>query len=231
MNFTSRLTKGETIAALAWIPVHIVALPELLGMLCRSGRMAVPTANLVLYAAGAVYMLALLGRFLRREFDPLCERLPFCLLQVAGSYLATIFFNALFVAALLLLSGEEAVMNPNNQAVTGLAARSPGAIKAAGIFLAPLVEELMFRAGIFGTIRRKNRVLAYIVSMLAFGIYHVWAYLPGNPVYLLFILQYLPASWLLCRCYERTNTIWTPIFLHMLINAVSMTVVERLPAI
>ena len=67
--------------------------------------------------------------------------------------------------------------------------------------------------------------------MLAFGIYHIWAYLPGNPVYLLFILQYLPASWLLCRCYERTNTIWTPIFLHMLINAVSMTVVERLPAI
>ena len=231
MNFTSRLTKGETIAALAWIPVHIIALPDILGMMSRNGRFGVTTANLVLYAAGAVYMLALLGRFLRREFDPLCDRPFFCLLQVAGSYVAMLFFNAAFAAILMLISGEEIIANPNNQAVTGLAETSPGIIKATGIFLAPIVEELMFRAGIFGTIRRKNRVLAYIVSMLAFGIYHVWAYLPENPLYLLFIIQYLPVSWLLCRCYEKTNTIWTPIFMHMLVNAVSMTAIEKLASI
>lgn len=231
MNFTSRLSKGETIAALVWIPVHIAILPWLLGFVCRSGRMDVSEGNLVLYATGAVYMLALLGRFLRRDFDPLCERPFFCLLQVAGSYIATIFFNALFIAVLLLLSGKDAVLNPNNEAITGLATDSPGIIKATGIFLAPIVEELMFRAGLFGAVRRKNRILAYIVSMLAFGIYHVWSYIPQNPLYLLFIIQYLPASWLLCRCYERTNTIWTPIFLHMLINAVSMTAIERLASI
>ena len=231
MNFTSRLTKGETIAALAWIPVHIVALPELLGVLCRSGRIDVTAANLILYAAGAVYMLAFLGRFLRREFDPLCDRPFYCILQVAGSYLAMVAFNALFAALLLLLSGEEIVMNPNNETVSGLAAESPGIIKAVGIFLAPIVEELMFRAGIFGAIRKKNRILAYIVSMLAFGIYHIWAYLLQNPLYVLFIIQYLPVSWLLCRCYERTNTIWTPIFLHMLVNAVSMAAIERLAAL
>ena len=231
MNFTSRLTKGETIAALVWIPVHIIVLPNILGLLNRAGRIDVTTANLVLYAAGMLYMLILLGRFLRREFDPLCDRPFFCLLQVAGSYVAMLFFNAAFAAILLLISGEEIVANPNNQAVTGLAESSPGIINATGIFLAPIVEELMFRAGIFGTIRRKNRVLAYIVSMLAFGIYHVWAYLPENPVYLLFIIQYLPVSWLLCRCYEKTNTIWTPIFLHMLVNAVSMAAIEKLAAI
>ncbi len=231
MNFTSRLTKGETIAALAWIPVHIVALPELLGLLCRFGRMDVTAANLLLYATGAVYMLAFLGRFLRREFDPLCDRPFYCILQVAGSYLAMVAFNALFAALLLLLSGEEIVMNPNNEAVSGLAAESPGVIKAVGIFLAPIVEELMFRAGIFGAIRKKSRILAYIVSMLAFGIYHIWAYLLQNPLYVLFIIQYLPVSWLLCRCYERTNTIWTPIFLHMLVNAVSMAAIERLAAL
>ena len=231
MNFTSRLTKGETIAALVWIPMHIIALPNILGLLNRAGRIDVSTANLVLYAAGMLYMLIVLGRFLRREFDPLCDRPFFCLLQVAGSYVAMLFFNAAFAAILLLISGEEIVANPNNQAVTGLAESNPGIINATGIFLAPIVEELMFRAGIFGTIRRKNRVLAYIVSMLAFGIYHVWAYLPENPLYLLFIIQYLPVSWLLCRCYEKTNTIWTPIFLHMLVNAVSMAAIEKLAAI
>ena len=231
MNFTSSLTKRETIAALVWIPVHIVLLPLLLGVLFNAGRMDESTANLVLYAAGTVYMLVFLGRFLRREFDPLCDRPLYCILQVFGSYLAMIAFNALFAAALLLLSGEEIVMNPNNEAVSGLAAESPGIIKAVGIFLAPIVEELMFRAGVFGTIRKKRRVLAYIVSMLAFGIYHVWAYLMLNPLYVLFIIQYLPVSWLLCRCYERTNTIWTPIFMHMLVNAVSMAAIERLAAL
>ena len=231
MNFTSRLTKGETIAALVWIPVHIIVLPNILGLLNRAGRIDVTTANLVLYAAGMLYMLILLGRFLRREFDPLCDRPFFCLLQVAGSYVAMLFFNAAFAAVLLLISGEDIIANPNNQAVTGLAESSPGIINATGIFLAPVVEEMMFRAGIFGTIRRKKRVLAYIVSMLAFGIYHVWAYLPENPLYLLFIIQYLPVSWLLCRCYEKTNTIWTPVFLHMLINAVSMAAIEKLAAI
>ena len=231
MNFTSRLTKGETIAALVWIPVHIIILPNILGLLNRAGRIDVTTANLVLYAAGMLYMFILLGRFLRREFDPLCDRPFFCLLQVAGSYVAMLFFNAAFAAILLLISGEDIIANPNNQAVTGLAESSPGIINATGIFLAPVVEEMMFRAGIFGTIRRKKRVLAYIVSMLAFGIYHVWAYLPENPLYLLFIIQYLPVSWLLCRCYEKTNTIWTPVFLHMLINAVSMAAIEKLAAI
>lgn len=231
MNFTDRLTKGETAAALIWIPAHIVFLPLILRLLCAAGYLEVTAANFILYAAGAVYMFVLLGRFLRREFDPLCERPFFCLLQVVGSYVAVLFFNALFAGLLLLVSGEGMAANPNNEAVTGLAAESPGIIKAVGIFLAPIVEELMFRAGLFGAVRRKNRILAYIVSMLAFGIYHIWSYLPQNPLYILFVIQYLPVSWLLCRCYERTDTIWTPIFLHMLINAVSMTAIERLSSI
>ncbi len=231
MNFTGRLKKGETFAALAWIPVHILLLPWLLRFACRDGRMDISTANLVLYAAGTLYMLVMMGRFLRRQFDPLCDRFFFCLLQVAGSYLAVIAFNAAFATILVLISGGDIIANPNNQAVTGLAEESPGIISATGIFLAPIVEELMFRAGVFGAIRGRNRALAYIVSMLAFGIYHVWSYLPEDPLYILFVVQYLPVSWLLCRCYEKTDTIWTPIFLHMLINAVSMTVTERMAAI
>ena len=231
MNFTSRLTQKETIAALAWIPMHILIIPWLLRFACRDGMLDIPAANLVLYVAGTLYMLVMLGRFLRSEFDPLCDRFFFCLLQVAGSYVAMIAFNAAFASILVLISGEDIIANPNNQAVTGLAEASPGIIRATGIFLAPIVEEMMFRAGIFGAIHKRSRVLAYIVSMLAFGIYHVWSYLPENPLYIIFIVQYLPVSWLLCRCYEKTDTVWTPVFLHMLINAVSMTVVERLAAI
>ena len=38
----------------------------------------------------------------------------------------------------------------------------------------------------------------------------------------LYIVQYLPVSYLLVRCYERTDSIWCSIFLHMIINGVSL---------
>lgn len=45
------------------------------------------------------------------------------------------------------------------------------------------------------------------------------------------MIQYLPISFLLCRCYERSSTIWTPIFLHMTVNAVSISVLGKLGAL
>ena len=39
---------------------------------------------------------------------------------------------------------------------------------------------------------------------------------------LLYALQYVPISYLLCRCYERTNSVWGNILLHMLVNFISL---------
>ncbi len=36
---------------------------------------------------------------------------------------------------------------------------------------------------------------------------------------LIFLIQYIPVSFVLTWCYERSGSIWVPIFLHMLINA------------
>ena len=48
---------------------------------------------------------------------------------------------------------------------------------------------------------------------------------------LLYALQYVPVSYLLCRIYERTNSIWGSILLHMFSNFVALhalTALERL---
>ena len=42
------------------------------------------------------------------------------------------------------------------------------------------------------------------------------------------LLQYLPVSWLLCRCYERCNSIWGSIFFHMLVNGVAVSTISFL---
>ena len=86
----------------------------------------------------------------------------------------------------------------------------------------------MFRAGIFGTLRRYNRWAAYIAATLVFSAYHVYAYALQDSTYWLYIIQYIPVSFLLCRVYERTNTIWSSIFFHMLVNWVSMNALQML---
>ena len=67
-----------------------------------------------------------------------------------------------------------------------------------------------------------------MASMLLFSVYHVWSYAMYEPSAWIYVIQYLPISWLLCRCYERCNTIWASIFLHMLINGISMQALQML---
>ena len=72
-EFTSRLSNWECFGALIWLPVHLGVLPLLMSLLIAAGYIDATNANFICYAAGAVYMLLALGRYLRREFDPLLD--------------------------------------------------------------------------------------------------------------------------------------------------------------
>ncbi len=219
LDFTSHMTRGETIAALTYLPVHVAALPIILNLIMLQGWIGEATANFLCYAVGVVYMLCFEWKFLRREFDPLCDGIMRCVLQICICYGLMLICNLCVNGALLMLLPDE---NPNNVALVDMAGAEYGKIFAMAVFLAPLVEELIFRAGIFGAIRQRSRLLAYVVSMLAFSVYHIWGYAVSDPIYWLYIVQYIPVSYLLCRCYERSNSIWSSIFLHMVINGISL---------
>ena len=103
-----------------------------------------------------------------------------------------------------------------------------GKASALAVFLAPLVEEPIFRGGIFGLLYERSRFAAYIVSMLLFSLAHVLGYAIADPVYWIYLLQYLPASWMLCRTYERCRSIWGSILLHMMINGISVLTIQAL---
>ena len=97
-------------------------------------------------------------------------------------------------------------------------------IIVAAVLLAPIVEETLFRGALFGTLRGRNRLLAYAVSALAFAVYHMWQYFIAGFEWqmLLFLLQYIPPSIALCWCYEKSGSIWAPITLHALVNFMSI---------
>ena len=225
--FSSSLSGRELICALLWLPMHVLILPRILLMLMENGTLSESQANFLIYACGALYIVLTCFSFLRRDFDPLCERPLFCLGQITLSYCLMMAFNLLVSGLLSLivsLFGGRMISNLNNEAIVSLALQDTGPMTAMAVFLAPITEEVIFRGAIFGFFRHWNRFFAYVLSMVLFSCYHIWGYALADPTYWIFILQYLPAAFLLCRCYERTDSIWCSIFFHMLVNLIAMRV-------
>ncbi len=225
IEFNSALTKKEALAALLYLPVHMFLLPTVMAALVNKGMIGEAWANLIVYIIGVLYILAFCWKFLRRDFDPFIDQFGHCVLQVCICYGLMLVLN---FAVNLLLFQLDPLENPNNAAIMDLASVEFGKTAALAVFMAPILEEIMFRAGIFGMLRKHSRIAAYIVSILAFSAYHVWGYTIGNPGYWIYIVQYIPVSYLLCRCYEKCGSIWGSISLHMVINAISVNMMHTL---
>jgi len=222
---TSRMTRRETLLALLYLPIHAIGLPLLASFLVLRGVLTPSWANLLVYAIGAAVIVAVLFGFLRRDFDTLCDNTLMTVVVILQDYALAICSS---IAVSMLFEALGLTQNENNDAIYEMAASEFGPIAAAGAILAPIVEECIFRGAIFGTLRRRSRALAYIVSALLFSLYHVWQAALYDPTQLWYLLQYIPASLILARCYERCDSIWGVIFLHMLNNGLPLLAVAYL---
>lgn len=222
--FENRMTRTQTALGWLYLPVHIVLLPVLLGLYAASARggLSGTEINLIYYGAGLVFSLTVMLRFLRAGFDLLLDRPGRCILAAALALCADYALSTL-AALLLLLALPGGGGDPNSAAVALLAEQNFGAVRALALFIAPIVEETLFRGVVFGSLRAGSRALAYAASTLLFSLYHVWQYALAyaDVSVLIYAVQYVPVSLALCWCYERTESVWPPVFVQMILNAVS----------
>ena len=224
-EFTSALTKKELCFAGAGLVLHIYLLPIIFIKLIDAGVLGETAGNFAVYAVMAAYVLAFAWKFLRRDFDALADRPVAVAVEILRGYFVMLCLN--FLVSLILTYVENGA-NPNNEAIFEMVAESSGPTTAMAVFLAPIIEEVLFRAGIFGAVRKLNRVAAYAVCAAAFAAYHLWAYIMQDASYAVYLVQYIPAALILCRIYERSNTIWCPIGMHMLVNYISLEMMDAL---
>ncbi len=87
----------------------------------------------------------------------------------------------------------------------------------------PILEELIFRYGIFRPLERRSRFAAYVVTAGLFALMHVWAYavFDGEWRQLLDGLVYLVGGVVLTAVYDVTGNITFPILLHIWCNSVA----------
>ena len=218
------MRRGEKIGGVIWLLVYMFLMSLIVTFvmtLLGYGENLV-RINQVFFVVNFVITCLLFRHFLTDSLSVVMER-PVRLLK--GLLLGFCLYEAGQIALSLLYEViAPDLWTANDEGVAEIASMNYGAMWAGAVLLGPLVEETLMRGLVFGNLRKKSRVLAYAVSILAFGIIHVLGYAWEMDVWTLVLNWglYLVPSVVLAVTYEYTGTVWGPIALHMILNALSM---------
>jgi membrane protease YdiL (CAAX protease family) len=140
---------------------------------------------------------------------------PSALGIAALAYLAYIVFAAIY--APLFSPEQEDVTRDLGVDEGGVAAVAAGVLI---VGVAPFSEEVFFRGFMYGGLRRRMPVWAAAgISGLIFGLLHY-----TGPDSLAVVPQLAVLGILLAWLYERTGSLWLPIMLHVVNNAIAFAI-------
>lgn len=192
-------------------------LGELLGRRVPEG-MGSAVYYYALFAITAVLFHSLLAKTTRRFLDD-----PGLGLKTAGVGIVAHYGLCELASRLGGLLTDRAG-NLNDSAISARTGSAPHMTLLIVVFLAPFVEETLFRGLVFGGLKERSRLLAYAVSCALFALLHVWQFAVADrdPGYFLLMGQYLIPGLVLAWAYDHSGTLWAPIGLHAGLNALSV---------
>lgn len=122
--------------------------------------------------------------------------------------------------------------NHNQEEINRIVIAKPLVSFIAIVLIGPIVEEITYRFGLFGSLYQKNRLLAYMISILFFWLIHFDFSSIGtnNFIYELAASPaYISAGLILCIAYEKTENLAVPILAHMCNNLLSFLAILLIP--
>lgn len=94
------------------------------------------------------------------------------------------------------------------------------------VFIAPILEELLFRGLIFRSLRKYNKILAHVISSFIFGFIHIYSGLfSGDLTQLAYLFSYGLMGFAFSLAYEKKKTIFVPITIHMINNFIAVAII------
>lgn len=223
--FVITMRRYEIIGGIVWFFAYAFLMGFVVGAIM--GLLNLPysdaTLNCIYFFLNFIITALLFRRFLSYSLPLVADHLLRFLKSVLIGFMVYWVLMVCFSALVELLGISTWV--PNDDTISSIAGENYRIMWVGAVLLAPMTEETLIRGLIFGNIRRKNRILAYILTAVIFALMHMAAYLGEmniyNVVYNLF--AYGLPSVALCLCYEYAGTIWGPIALHMVVNAMGMS--------
>ena len=224
---TSYMSPGEQIAGVVFFVIYLVVLPFATDPLFRAlekllaVNISGTVQNMIYYYVLFAVTVIIFHKFLMRTSRQFADNLGIACKSVLVGLVGLYGLNELVYRLSNLV-----ITNRTNLNDTTISARiqdAPRVTLLIVIFLAPFVEEVLFRGLVFGNLKSKSRAVAYLMSCLLFALLHVWqfAVVKQDITYFLLMVQYLVPGLVLAWAYEHSGTLWTSIAIHAAANALS----------
>ena len=219
------MTPGEQVAGTVFFVIYLVVLPFATAPLFRLMARLLDTTispslqNAIYYYTLFAAALIIFHGFLARTTRNFADNLGNACRSVAVGLVALYGLNELMYRLTRMLVNNHT--NLNDTTISVQIHDAPRVTLLIVVFLAPFVEEVLFRGLVFGNLKSKSRVVAYLVSCLLFALLHVWqfAVVQRDITYFWLMVQYLVPGLVLAWAYDHTGTLWSSILLHAAANA------------
>ncbi len=225
MKLSISTTRRETLWGWAYWLISLFVLPTVLYVILSRPAQPVSeaTLNLIFFLVNFLAVVGIFHRFLWESLKAAAKKPLKCLGFAAIGFV--VYFAAMWVVAAVIAVIKPDFSNVNDNAIFDMMGQHSGLLVFATVFLVPITEEMFYRGLLFQSLHRKNSVAGYVVSVLAFAAIHVVGYIGlFDPLTLLLcFVQYLPAGIILALAYEKTDTIITPILIHIFINLIGIS--------
>ncbi len=232
--FDVSMTRREQLFGWLYLTFQATLLPRLLSavLLILFPGSGATALNLFLFAVNFAVCAGVFRRFLLRSLSGLRGRIgPLllkCALVLVICRIAGIAINSCLCFCcpqyFTVTAFGPMLQNINDQAISQMVREQYALVAISTVFLVPVAEELLHRGVVFGSIYPKSPALAWTVSTLLFAAVHVLGYLgiPDKFYLLICFLQYIPPALGLCWLYRSTGSVFAPIFMHALFNAIGI---------
>lgn len=215
-----QLTREEQRVGWAFFALYLFVLPFLVGgatkLLDERFALGLTAAqsSAIYYAAVLLLLTAVFWEFLKHAFRILQDNMRQNLFALVVGFAAGLVFTVLL--SLIPLPVENPVLGDYKEQFF----LAPAFTTAVVMFLRPMVEEILFRGLLFGSLRKKNRAVAYAVSIGLSALIAVWQFMlpDGGPAYLLLAIRYVPLAAAAAWAYDVGGSVWTPMALRVILN-------------
>ena len=180
------------------------------------------TLNVLYFGVNFIVVALLCRNFLTESLGYGLHNLLRCLLVSVGGF--AVYQLLMHLLALLIVSICPDFANVNDQNLSSLGQENYALMVICTVLLVPATEETLYRGILFGSVYRRSRAAAYLISTLVFCLVHITGYIgTAEPLTLLLcFLQYVPAGVCLAAAYEASGSILSPILIHTAVNAIGM---------
>ena len=228
MKLSIPMTQEETKAGWLYLILQLVLLPWFLTAL--SALLQWPSSpavlNFLMFAINFGFVLLIFHRFLWQSLKAALSN-PIACLRTALFGLVAYYLTDLMLGIVIRdLSPDFSNLNDAN--IISMTREHYTLMALGTVLLVPITEETLYRGLIFGILQKRSRLAAYLVSVPVFCLIHITGYIGEyEPLQLLLgFLQYVPAGICLAWAYEKSDTIWAPILMHITINQIALSLMR-----